>query len=203
VKAGPRGSSGPRSLAPGSTVYTNPEFPDYSDQATRLQAFKYWGGVLPKEELAEAGFYMIAHWDVVRCFSCHVVLQDWEKTENVIEEHRRHSPDCTFLKMLVISQVASPHSSTTINMTVDITLSPSCEPQQISNSSPSNPPSFSPSPQEILTLKKVLQYVDLSLGCWQCIRKWRDYGKLIWKSNTLLGEFWCQPVRCIIFCIGL
>ena len=28
--------------------------PDYSDQATRLQSFKYWGGVLPKEELAEA-----------------------------------------------------------------------------------------------------------------------------------------------------
>ena len=44
------------------------EFPDYSAQATRLQSFKYWGGVLPKEELAEAGFYMIARRDVVRCF---------------------------------------------------------------------------------------------------------------------------------------
>jgi len=75
------------------------KFPDYSDQATRLQSFKYWGGVLPKEELAEAGFYMIAHRDVVRCFSCHVILQDWKRTEDVIDEHRRHSPDCEFLKL--------------------------------------------------------------------------------------------------------
>jgi len=75
------------------------EFPKYDDQATRLQSFKYWGGVLPKEELAEAGFYMIARRDIVRCFSCHVVLQDWEKTDNVIDEHRRHSPECNFLKV--------------------------------------------------------------------------------------------------------
>jgi len=76
------------------------ESPDYSDQATRLQSFKYWAGVLPKEELVEAGFYMTARRDVVRCFSCHVVLQDWEKTDNVIDEHRRHSPDCGFLKLV-------------------------------------------------------------------------------------------------------
>ncbi|XP_065908280.1 E3 ubiquitin-protein ligase XIAP-like isoform X2 [Dysidea avara] len=75
------------------------QFPDYSDQATRLQSFKYWGGVLPKEELAEAGFYMIARRDVVKCFSCHVVLQDWEKSDNVINEHQRHNPNCTFLKL--------------------------------------------------------------------------------------------------------
>ena len=63
------------------------EFPKYDDQATRLQSFKCWGGVLPKEELAEAGFYMIAQRDVVRYFSCHVVLQDWEKTDKVIDVH--------------------------------------------------------------------------------------------------------------------
>ena len=86
------------------------EFPDYSDQATRLQSFKYWGGVLPKEELAEAGFYMIARRDVVRCFSCHVVLQDWERTDNVIDEHRRHSPNCpvnTHLSNVLFSHASS------------------------------------------------------------------------------------------------
>ena len=82
-------------------------FPNYTDQATRLQSFKYWGGVLPKEELAEAGFYMIARQDVVRCFSCHVVLQDWEKSNNVIDDHRRHSPNCTFLKAHLSSTLAS------------------------------------------------------------------------------------------------
>ena len=86
-------------------------FPDYSYQATRLQSFKYWGGVLPKEELAEAGFYMIARRDVVRCFSCHVVLQDWEKTDNVIDEHRRHNPECTFLKKYLPSMLNSSYVS--------------------------------------------------------------------------------------------
>jgi len=88
----------PKELFIDQPVSTDIEFPDYSDQATRLQSFKYWGGVLPKEELAEAGFYMIARRDVVRCFSCRVILQDWEKSDNLIDEHRRHSPDCTFLK---------------------------------------------------------------------------------------------------------
>jgi len=87
------------------------EFPDYTDEATRLQSFKYWGGVLPKKELAEAGFYMIARRDVVRCFSCRVVLLDWEKTDNVIDEHRRHSPECSFLKVHFSHNVSISHHS--------------------------------------------------------------------------------------------
>ena len=74
------------------------QFPDYSDEAVRLQSFKHWGGVLPAQELAEGGFYMIARRDVVRCFSCNVVVQDWERSDNVIDEHHRHSPDCSFLQ---------------------------------------------------------------------------------------------------------
>ena len=92
------------------------EFPDYTDQTTRLQSFKYWGGVLPKEELAEAGFYMIARRDVVRCFSCRVVLQDWEKSDNVIDEHRKHSPNCTFLK----THLSSISASASIDKTYSI-----------------------------------------------------------------------------------
>ena len=30
---------------------------------------------------------MIARRDVVRCFSCNVVVQDWERNDNVIDEH--------------------------------------------------------------------------------------------------------------------
>jgi len=107
----------PESMLPGTQndniVIESLEFPDYSDQATRLQSFKYWAGVLPKEELAEAGFYMIARRDVVRCFSCRVVLQDWEKTDNVIDEHQRHSPNCPFLKTHLsnISSLSRPSVS--------------------------------------------------------------------------------------------
>ena len=75
------------------------QFPDYSDQAIRLQSFKHWGGVLPAQELAEGGFYMIA-WDVVKCFSCNVVIQDWEWSDNV-DKHCKHNPNCPFLEQLL------------------------------------------------------------------------------------------------------
>ena len=80
------------------------ESPNYTDQATRLQSFKYWGGVVPKEELAEAGFYMIAHRDVVKCFSCHAILHCWERGDNVIERHRSSRPNCRFLNQLLHSR---------------------------------------------------------------------------------------------------
>ena len=88
------------------------QFPDYSDQAIRLQSFKHWGGVLPAQELAEGGFYMIARRDVVRCFSCNVVVQDWERSDNVIDEHHKHSPNCSFLKIIKSrGKMLSPPSS--------------------------------------------------------------------------------------------
>ena len=77
------------------------QLPDYSEEAVRLQSFKHWDGVLPVQELAEGGFYMIARRDVVRCFSCNVVVQDWERSDNVIDKHRRHSPNCPFLVQLL------------------------------------------------------------------------------------------------------
>ena len=80
------------------------QFPDYSEEAIRLQSFKHWGGVLPAQELAEGGFYMIARRDVVRCFSCNVVVQDWENSGNVIEEHYKHSPSCNHLHRFLSSK---------------------------------------------------------------------------------------------------
>ena len=91
------------------------QFPDYDKETIRLQSFKHWGGVLPAQELAEGGFYMIARRDVVRCFSCNVVVQDWERRDNVIDEHHRHSPNCLFLKTILLSKsnskILSPLSS--------------------------------------------------------------------------------------------
>ena len=102
------------------------QFPDYSDETIRLQSFKHWGGVLPVQELAEGGFYMIARRDVVRCFSCSVVIRDWERSDNVIDEHHKYSPHCPFLKQSFLSskannQMLSPYSS------IDKTFEPSLE----------------------------------------------------------------------------
>ena len=62
---------------------------------------------------------MIARRDVVRCFSCHVVLQDWEIIDS---EHQRHSPNCQFLKLyLSLSSIigGSCQSSKDIVVTED------------------------------------------------------------------------------------
>ena len=74
------------------------QFPEYSEEAVRLQSFKHWGGVLPAQELAEGGFYMIACHDVVRCFSCNVVVQDWERSDDVIGKHNQ---GCSFVHRFV------------------------------------------------------------------------------------------------------
>ena len=79
------------------------QLPDYSKETIRLQSFKHWGGVLPAQELAEGGFYMVARRDVVKCFSCDVILRDWERSDNVIDEHHKHSPNCSFLKTKMYS----------------------------------------------------------------------------------------------------
>ena len=88
------------------------QFPDYSKETIRLQSFKHWGGVLPAQELAEGGFYMIARRDVVRCFSCDVVVREWERSDNVIDEHHKYSPNCSFLKTFLSNKpINSPLSS--------------------------------------------------------------------------------------------
>ena len=50
---------------------------------------------------------MIARHDVVRCFSCNVVVQDWESSDNVIDKHRRHSPTCPFIDQLLNNTMKS------------------------------------------------------------------------------------------------
>ena len=75
--------------------------PDYTNKAARLQSFKYWAGQIPSAELVDAGFYMIARPDVVRCYSCGVVIQNWKKGDSAIDVHCLYSPNCELVKACV------------------------------------------------------------------------------------------------------
>ena len=77
--------------------------PDYSVDATRLKSFKYWNGPIPPRELVDAGFYMIAS-NLVRCYSCSIVVHvsDWKKEDDAVDIHYLRSPNCSFLKELLI-----------------------------------------------------------------------------------------------------
>lgn len=52
--------------------------------------------------MAEAGFYYCGtkkDFDATACFCCGKVLDGWESTDIPIEEHRKHAPQCYFIKI--------------------------------------------------------------------------------------------------------
>ena len=55
------------------------QFPDYSEPGIRLRSFKHQCGVLPAQELAKGGFYMIGG-----AFLCDIAMQDWKRSGNVM-----------------------------------------------------------------------------------------------------------------------
>ena len=75
------------------------QYPSYADKAMRLQSFRDRGGMVPPPEFADAGFFMVAP-DVVKCCSCHVVVQGWKKDDIGITSdiHCLHNSNCDFVK---------------------------------------------------------------------------------------------------------
>ena len=49
---------------------------------------------------ADSLFYLcfLGQADLVRCYQCGIGLKDWSPEDDVLEEHIRHSSDCSFLK---------------------------------------------------------------------------------------------------------
>lgn len=53
-------------------------------------------------QMAEAGFYYSGHGeedDSVTCFACSKVLDGWERTDDPWKEHKKHAPNCPFVKL--------------------------------------------------------------------------------------------------------
>lgn len=71
-----------------------------SDYLTRLSSFSNWPRTAPlsPHELATAGFYYAGDGDKVRCFSCGVVLKNWQHGDTAWGEHGRYYPHCQFFQ---------------------------------------------------------------------------------------------------------
>lgn len=70
----------------------------YHHENDRLLTFNEWNiSYIDKYELAKWGFYYIGPKDIVRCYSCHVEIGQWEIGDNVFDEHKKWSPDCNLI----------------------------------------------------------------------------------------------------------
>ena len=67
----------------------------------RLNTFVDWPHQTPSEKaVAEAGFVYTRGRDVVKCVACDVELNEWGSEDCPWNEHRRFSPECSYLKMI-------------------------------------------------------------------------------------------------------
>ncbi|PSN40469.1 Baculoviral IAP repeat-containing protein 5 [Blattella germanica] len=74
-------------------------------EESRVETFKEWpfGEDYPCNavKMAEAGFYFCGSAkepDVAQCFVCFKKLDGWEPEDDPWKEHKKHSPQCPFVK---------------------------------------------------------------------------------------------------------
>jgi hypothetical protein len=78
----------------------NPDFGRLKSEGTRLGTFHDWpttANVRPAE-LAADGWFFTGRNDRVCCAFCRGFLHNWAKNDEPASEHRRHFPDCPFVK---------------------------------------------------------------------------------------------------------
>lgn len=93
-------------------------------QEDREQSFKHWPYTDDKpcsiRKMAEAGFYWHGteqEMDTAACFVCGKALDGWEETDDPWNEHRKHAPQCPFVKY------GRPEASLTCEEMVNLMMS--------------------------------------------------------------------------------
>ncbi|CAG9798903.1 unnamed protein product [Chironomus riparius] len=75
------------------------ELRKFIDERERLKSFDTWNiPHISKHSLAETGFYFLRQPDVVKCFFCEIEIESWTVFDVVVNEHRRWSPSCLFMR---------------------------------------------------------------------------------------------------------
>ncbi|KAF0752373.1 death-associated inhibitor of apoptosis 1-like [Aphis craccivora] len=91
--------------APVWTVQENsvPEYPEYSTFLSRLKTFDSHPlhSYQDKYSLAERGFTYSGMGDLVQCFYCGLLLSEWEKNDEVWQQHAMHNPECVYCAQFI------------------------------------------------------------------------------------------------------
>ncbi|KAM8821248.1 baculoviral IAP repeat-containing protein 2 [Eudromia elegans] len=76
---------------------------DLSCELYRMSTFSTFPISVPVSErsLARAGFYYTGLKDAVKCFSCGLVLADWQPGDNALERHRLSGTSCSFIQNML------------------------------------------------------------------------------------------------------
>ena len=101
-------------IRPSDKKYDEP----YKHYERRLASFNHvnWPTDVPVsiDELARNGFYYTGVNDCVSCIWCRGYLRNWTPGDTALNEHRRHFPDCDFVKQ----RIECAHAQTGV-LTVD------------------------------------------------------------------------------------
>lgn len=85
-----------------------PKFPKMESKERRRCTFHTWNyHVVKPDDLVEAGFFSTGTSDIVACFSCGGTLGHWDMGDDPWLEHKKHFPQCAYLKAANHSTVKS------------------------------------------------------------------------------------------------
>lgn len=79
-------------------IYITTQSSQFNNEQARLETFNNWNvSFIDKRKLALLGFYYIGPNDMVRCYFCGVEIGAWEESDDVLNDHKRWSPNCNFI----------------------------------------------------------------------------------------------------------
>jgi len=80
----------------------NPDFELLRSERVRLLTFHDWperaAQIVEARQLAQTGLYFTGQADRVQCVFCRGFLRNWVQGDQPTDEHRRHFPDCAFVR---------------------------------------------------------------------------------------------------------
>lgn len=77
----------------------NQQITDLNVEANRLRTLENWYvPFIDKHQLALLGFYYYGPNDLVKCYFCGVEVGMWEDGDDVLTDHMRWSPSCSFIR---------------------------------------------------------------------------------------------------------
>ncbi|XP_013394130.1 baculoviral IAP repeat-containing protein 7-like [Lingula anatina] len=95
---------------------------EYKFEVGRLLSFKTWPSAsisASPTRLAKAGLFYMGRGDEVRCYSCNVLIKDWEIRDNPFQKHSALSPNC--LHILGQDENNVPITASTVDETTSST----------------------------------------------------------------------------------